>query len=71
MPLRLLCGKQNEDKKKYTVFYVEVDMANSWEALIEYSQATSMYVDFKKQLLEVYNQVKSHFGISYPRPTHW
>jgi len=45
------------DKKRYAVSFLESDVADSWEALPEYTQAATTFDQFKLKLFEIYNQV--------------
>ena len=53
----------DNEKKSYVASYVEAEVADSWEALAEYSDANSTYQDFKNHL-ELYNQVALRYIIS-------
>jgi hypothetical protein len=48
----------NEDKerKEYATSYVKSNVADSWEALPEFSSDQKTYEDFKERLYELYNQ---------------
>ena len=41
-------------KKKYVVTYVDIDMANTWEFLSEYRDATKTYLDLKNCLFNLW-----------------
>ena len=47
----------NVDKKEYAMSYVKSEVAESWEAIPEFSNVGSTYDNFKDRLLELYNQM--------------
>ena len=52
------CGIVNDtEKKEYAALYMKADVAETWEALPEYSDNTKTFVQLKDRLFEVYNQV--------------
>jgi hypothetical protein len=56
------CAVQaDDDKKQYAVSFANSDVADTWEALAEYTDPLKTYNDFKKRLCEVYNQVNLRY----------
>jgi len=45
------------EKKQYASSYVSSEVADTWEALTEFSDPQVTYQKFKDQLFEIYNQV--------------
>ena len=52
------------EKKRYAVSYVDSNVADSWEALPEYTDAAKNYEDFKNRLYEIYNQSSHRYILS-------
>jgi hypothetical protein len=51
------CAIANEqEKKEYATSYVKSNVADSWEALPEFTNDQTSYKDFKDRLYELYNQ---------------
>jgi len=46
----------DKEKKEYTTLYVKLNVADSWEALSEFTNKEKTYKDFKDRLYELYNQ---------------
>jgi hypothetical protein len=46
----------DKEKKEYATSYVKSNVADSWEALPEFTNEQKTYKDFKERLYEVYNQ---------------
>ena len=56
------CAINNdEEKKQYATSYVKSTVANSWEALPEFTDQQKTYKDFKDRLFELYNQISSRY----------
>ena len=51
------------EKKLYATQFPDADVAETWEALPEYSDATKTYFDLKKQLFRIYHQEGFRFTI--------
>jgi hypothetical protein len=52
------------EKKDYATQFVKVDIADTWEALGEYSNTMKTYAEFKNRLFEIYNQTLMRYTIS-------
>jgi hypothetical protein len=52
------------EKKTYATSYLECDLADQWEALQEFSDASKTYLDLKSRLFYLYN-------LDIPRYTHF
>jgi len=52
------------DKKEYATSYVKSEVAESWEAIPEFSSIGSTYNNFKDRLLELYNQTTLQYILS-------
>jgi hypothetical protein len=46
--------KEDVDKKKYTIYYLDYETRRVWELLPEFSDATKTYLEFKKAILDSY-----------------
>jgi hypothetical protein len=46
----------DKEKKEYATSYVKSNVADSWEALTEFTSEQKSYQDFKDRLYELYNQ---------------
>jgi hypothetical protein len=56
------CGIERDDEKKeYAATYVKAEVAETWEALPEYSDEDKTFAEFKERLFEVYNQVSLRY----------
>jgi hypothetical protein len=51
----------DEEKKQYATSYIKSSVADSWEALPEFTDAQKTYKDFKDRLFELYNQVSLRY----------
>ena len=59
------CQVANDgEKKQYAVSFVESEVADSWEALPEYTDNTKTYANFKRKLFEIYNQLNMRYILS-------
>jgi hypothetical protein len=52
------------EKKFYSVSFLDSDLADSWEALPEYSNPDKSYSDYKKRLFELYYQDNLRYTLS-------
>ena len=52
------------EQKEYAVMYVKADVAETWEALPEFTDETKTFKQFKDRLFEIYNQVTSRYILS-------
>jgi hypothetical protein len=52
------------EKKSYATLYVDSDIADTWEALPEYSDPATTFSEFKTRLFDIYNQTTLRFTIS-------
>src|SRR6266568_1745218 len=51
------CNVQNDlEKKTYATSYVDYELAEYWEALPEFFNASETYTDFRDCLLNIYHQ---------------
>ncbi len=51
------CNVQNDlEKKTYATSYVDYELAEYWEALPEFLNASETYTDFRDRLLDIYHQ---------------
>jgi len=58
------CSIANDlEKKTHVTPYLECDLADDWEALPEFSDATKTYTDFKSRLFDLYNQNVPRYSI--------
>ena len=48
------CITTDTDMKEQAVCYIEVDMADMWKSLAEYSDPDSSYEDWKKKVVGLY-----------------
>ena len=51
------------EKKTHITPYLDCDLADNWEALCEFSDATKTYADFKSRLFDLYNQNVPRYSI--------
>ena len=51
------------EKKAHATSFLECNIAEYWEALCEFSDATKAYADFKSRLFNLYNQNIPRYSI--------
>ena len=54
----------DEEMKLHAVTYVKADVAETWEALPEFTDDTKTFREFKERLFEIYNQVSTCYILS-------
>ena len=54
----------DEEMKLHAVTYVKADVAETWEALPEFTDNTKTFREFKDRLFEIYNQVSARYILS-------
>jgi hypothetical protein len=52
------------EKKEYATNYVTANVAETWEAIPEYTTDTYTYIQFRDRLFEVYNQLSLRYILS-------
>ena len=59
------CAMESDvEKKTFAISFPVIDVAETWEALPEFSDDTTTYLSFKAQLFYIYSQDFSRFSIS-------
>ncbi len=51
------------EKKDFATSFLEADIADCWEALPEFINATKMYAQFRYRLFDLYNQITDRYSL--------